>query len=86
MPEPVELLEIRLFALAADRAGASTVELDCPAGFSVGMLRKRLVSELPSLAGLIDRCGIAVNHEYAEDDVPLIPGDEVAVLPPVTGG
>jgi molybdopterin synthase sulfur carrier subunit len=32
------------------------------------------------------RCGVAVNHDLADADTPIAPGDEVAIFPPVTGG
>ena len=40
----------------------------------------------PVIADLLPRCAVAVNHEYATDDQPLHPGDEVAIIPPVSGG
>ncbi len=78
------MLTVHLFASAAERVGASRVELAHPA--TVAALRRLLTDTWSSLADLLPRCAVAVNHEYATDDTPLSPGDEVAVIPPVSGG
>jgi molybdopterin converting factor subunit 1 len=78
------MLTVHLFAAAAERVGTSRVELPFPP--TVAALRRALADDWPSLADLLPRCAIAVNHEYATDDTPLHPGDEVAIIPPVSGG
>ena len=78
------MLTVHLFAAAAERVGAARVELPRPA--TVAALRRQLTDTWPLLADLLPRCAVAVNHEYATDDTPLSPGDEVAVIPPVSGG
>lgn len=81
---PPTMLTIHLFAAAAERVGASRVELPHPP--TVAHLRQMLSDNWPPLAELLPRCAVAVNHEYATDDQPLNRGDEVAVIPPVSGG
>lgn len=78
------MLTVHLFAAAAERVGASAVQLPLPP--TVASLRRQLADTWPSVAELLPRCAVAVNHEYATDDTPLAPGDEVAVIPPVSGG
>ena len=78
------MLAIHLFAAAAERVGTSAVQLPHPP--TVAELRLTLAENWPSLADLLPRCAVAVNHEYATDDQPLHPGDEVAIIPPVSGG
>jgi molybdopterin converting factor subunit 1 len=78
--------DVRLFARAKDLAGVESVRLELPAGATVAELRRRLADEVPALAGLLGRCAIAVNNEFAEDGILLPAGAEVAVLPPVSGG
>jgi molybdopterin converting factor subunit 1 len=78
------MLTVHLFAVAAERVGASRVELPHPP--TVAHLRRNLTDTWPSLADLLPRCAVAVNHEYATADTPLSPGDEVAIIPPVSGG
>ena len=78
--------EVRLFARAKDLAGAESVRVELPPGATVAELRRRLAAERPALAGLLTRCAIAVNDEFADDALTLPHTAEVAVLPPVSGG
>ena len=72
---------MRLFAALRERAGASAVELELPDGSVVGDVWPALdLGDEPS--GLL----FAVNRAYAERGAALGPGDEVAVIPPVSGG
>jgi molybdopterin synthase catalytic subunit len=70
-----------LFAGLRERAGAREVELELPDG-------ARVADALERMRGLTDGVPVvmAVNHEYADDDAMLHPGDEVALIPPVSGG
>lgn len=77
---------VRLFAAAADRMMCGCVEVPLPVGSTVAGLRHLFTCSSPSLLGIIERCAIAVNHDYAPDDQVLNPGDEIAVIPPVSGG
>src|SRR5690625_2201305 len=48
---------------------------------------KRLVAKaIPRLRNKIDRCMVAVNHEYAENEVTVTHRDEIVFIPPVSGG
>jgi MoaE-MoaD fusion protein len=72
---------VRLFAGLRERAGTATRELDLADGATVGDIWGALaLGEEP--AGLL----YAVNKEYAERAASLADGDEVAVIPPVSGG
>ena len=85
MTDPV--LVVRLFARARDLAGgADSLSLRPPLPATVGELRARLASECPALAPLLERSAVAVNQEFAEDSQELHAGDEVALIPPVSGG
>jgi molybdenum cofactor cytidylyltransferase len=77
---------VRLFAVARQRAGRPevTVELDEPA--TVGDLKRALATAVPELAPIVPALRIAIAAEYADDDQPVPPGAEVAVIPPVSGG
>jgi MoaE-MoaD fusion protein len=78
-------IEVLYFAGARDAAGAATERLDeVPA--TVGELRRVLAERHPSLAPVLSRSRIAVDHEFAADDAVLRAGVEVAVVPPVSGG
>jgi MoaE-MoaD fusion protein len=79
------MLTVHLFATAAERAGR-TLTLPHPPGLTAAALRRVLTDTAPSLADLLPRCAVAVNHEYATDDTVIRPCDEVAIIPPVSGG
>jgi molybdopterin converting factor subunit 1 len=72
---------VRLFAMLRERAGAPEVTLELPDG-------ARVRDALDSLAGLAEGIPLvmAVNREYADADRVLDAGDELALIPPVSGG
>ncbi len=78
--------DVRLFALYRERAGASIVAVDVPEGASVGDLTNAVRGDYPRLAPPEVRIVVAVNAEYADDDQLLQAGDEVCLIPPVSGG
>jgi molybdopterin converting factor subunit 1 len=76
---------VLLFASYADRLGASSLAFDLPSGATVGDMLGR-VQALPGAERLPRDPLIAVNERYARRDRVLVPGDEVAIIPPVAGG
>jgi molybdopterin converting factor subunit 1 len=80
------IVTVRLFARAKDLAGTDQVRVELPEGAAVSQLRRQLASLVPALAALLDRSAIAVNDEFADPTTPLRDKDEVALLPPVSGG
>ena len=80
-------VDVKLFAILRERAGRDRVAVELPEGASVGDALSRLRSE-PLLGELIERIPVtmAVNREYAEEATPLAEGDELALIPPVSGG
>jgi MoaE-MoaD fusion protein len=74
-------VRIRLFAALRERAGAGEIELELPEG-------ARVSDALAELAPLTDGVPVvmAVNREYAEAEAVLSSGDEIALIPPVSGG
>jgi molybdopterin converting factor subunit 1 len=79
-------LTVNLFAAIRDLAAAGTVAVELPPGATVADLRRELVTRFPQMSALLARSAIAVNHDFAQDVVVLQPTDEVAVIPPVSGG
>ena len=75
------IVRVRLFAALRDRAGTDRLELELPDG-------ARVADALAAVDGLADGLPLvlAVNREYAARDRVLEPGDELAVVPPVSGG
>ena len=78
-------VSVRFFAFYRERAGTSQTEVELPDGATPEELLIRLRSIYPSLP-LSDSVLIAVNSEYAGLEAPLQDGDEVAFIPPVSGG
>jgi MoaE-MoaD fusion protein len=74
-------VRVRLFAMLRERAGADEIDLELPDGASVADALRRL-------GGLADGLPLvmAVNREYASEDQLLDAGDELALIPPVSGG
>ncbi len=74
-------VSVRLFAGLRELAGSDSLSLQLADGASVA-------DALTALSGQIDASGclLAVNREYADDDLVLADGDELALIPPVSGG
>jgi molybdopterin synthase catalytic subunit/molybdopterin converting factor small subunit len=74
-------VEVKLFAMLRERAGSDTMAVELDEGATVGDL-------LGELSGLIGAMPVraAVNREYSPSGRALEPGDEVALIPPVSGG
>jgi molybdopterin synthase catalytic subunit len=72
---------VRLFAGVRERAGRDQLELELPEGARVADALAQIAHLAPGVALVL-----AVNREYAGPDVVLQAGDELAVVPPVSGG
>jgi molybdopterin converting factor subunit 1 len=79
-------VHVKLFAILRERAGVGECTLDLPEGATVAEAREPLLQRHPSLRGHIDRCAYVVNRRYAKVDAILSDGDELALIPPVSGG
>ena len=77
---------VRLFARLRDIAGAAELGREVPSGATIGSLWRTLVAEFPELEAYERSISSAINADYARMDQPLRDGDEVAFLPPVSGG
>ncbi len=78
-------IKVLLFGAAADRAGTRETQLQA-GKVTLDELWPLLVEQHPALSPMRDTLAFAVNGEYARGDATVSPGDEVAVLPPVSGG
>ena len=77
---------IRLFARLRDLAGSGELVRDVPGPATVQSVWKSLVTEMPALGEYERTMSVAVNADYARMSAPVAEGDEVAFLPPVSGG
>lgn len=78
-------IQLLTFGIARDICGGAQVAIDLPQGATVRQLRQQLLRRFPRLLDL-RTIAIAVNNEYARDEQILDPTDEVALIPPVSGG
>lgn len=76
----------RFFALYRERIGKSVMEIDIEDSSNVEDLVNLVVNTYPSLSSDASKIVVAVNRVYAEHDCVLSDGDEVAFIPPVSGG
>jgi len=79
-------IHVRLFAAHRDIVGRSEVTVQTHPGATVGSVWERLVAEYPPLGRYTGRLLYAVNQQFAEPGAALQDGDEVAIIPPVSGG
>jgi|YNPMSStandDraft_1061717.scaffolds.fasta_scaffold01170_11 molybdopterin converting factor subunit 1 len=79
-------IHVRLFAIFREMVGMDHIALELPAGSTVSDLIQELSQRWPNLRSILKRSAIAINQEYASAQRPLMPGDEVALIPPVSGG
>ena len=77
---------VRLFARLRDIAGTAELAREAAPGDTIGSIWRQLVDEYPELARYERSISTAVNADYARMDRQLRDGDEVAFLPPVSGG
>ena len=79
-------ITIRLFARLRDLAGSGELVRDVPGPATVQSVWRALVTEMPALSDYERTMSVAVNADYARMSAPVSEGDEVAFLPPVSGG
>jgi len=77
---------IRLFARLRELAGASELTRQVPDGSAAGDVWQTLVGEFPALNDYTRTISVAVNEDYARMTAAIRDGDEIAFLPPVSGG
>ena len=77
-------IKVRLFASYREIAGTNQVQLQLQEGATVADLLKRLRHDFPGLPAQGFR--VAINAEFVEASQVIQPGDELALIPPVSGG
>ena len=85
MSAPVSV-QFRYFAILRERTGREAEAFELPAGATVRDARAAIAARHPEIEPLLSRIAIAVNRAVVADDHLLSAGDEVALLPPVSGG
>jgi molybdopterin synthase catalytic subunit len=82
------VLQVRLFAVLRERAGRDSLEIEVPEGATVAEALRALGEESEPLATALAAMPVvmAVNRAYVDTDATLSAGDELALIPPVSGG
>jgi sulfur-carrier protein len=79
-------ITVKLFAAYQEVFGVPELQLDLPEGSTVATVCDRIFSDHPELVPLRDVTRFGVNLYFVEADTILQPGDEVVLIPPVSGG
>ncbi len=78
-------VNVLAFGIAKDIFGSSSVSVELPEYGTTGKLKQLLEESYPRLKKLASYM-VAVNNEYASDESVLAANNEVAIIPPVSGG
>ena len=86
MSQSTITVTVKLFAAYQEAYGASELILEFPHGTSVSAVCDRLITEHPELTQWRNLTRFGINLIFVEPDSPLQDGDEVVLIPPVSGG
>jgi len=86
MTQPMIQITVKLFAAYQEAYGVPELQLTLPSGTTVAMVRDRLLAERPVLAAWRNLTKFGINFEEVTADTQLHDGDEVVLIPPVSGG
>jgi molybdopterin converting factor subunit 1 len=79
-------VRVLFFGVLKEVAGKSTEEVELPEGSSVREVLERYEAQIPQLKALLPSVACAVNQQYSGPETKLSADDELALLPPVSGG
>jgi sulfur-carrier protein len=79
-------ITVKLFAAYQEACGKSELVLEFPESTPVSAVCDRLIAEHPELSKWRDVTRFGINLIFAQPDTPLQDGDEVVLIPPVSGG
>lgn len=86
MSESSLTVNVKLFAAYQEVCGVPELVLEFPTGTTVAGVRDRLISQHPELSRWRDITRFGINLEFVEPERTLQNGDEVVLIPPVSGG
>ncbi len=79
-------ITIRFFAILKDRTSTSHTTLQLPEGATISKATEQLMLKYPGIAPHLARIAYAINEHYSPTTTELHDGDELALIPPVSGG
>ncbi len=77
---------VKLFAVLREQAGMGELLLELPAGATASSAAAELAERTPALQKFLGKSAFAVNRSYVSSSTALNDGDELAIIPPVSGG
>lgn len=77
---------VKLFAIYQETYGVSELRWTFPAGARVAAVRDRVMAEHPKLQSWQEQTRLGLNLQFVSPETPLQNGDEVVLIPPVSGG
>lgn len=86
MPQPSVTITVKLFAAYQEAYGVPELALAFPIGTSVLAVQEHLIAEHPQLEQWRNLTRFGINLQFVEPDTILQDGDEVVLIPPVSGG
>lgn len=78
-------ITILFFGITTDLVGENSITYNLTIGSTIKDLKNQLITDFANLKNIND-FAIAVNEEYASEDIEIKKGDVVAIIPPVSGG
>jgi molybdopterin converting factor subunit 1 len=80
------MIRLKMFAILRDRSGVTETEIEVADGAIVAAAIEEAGKRYPAIANLLPKAAAAVNLAYVERSAMLREGDELALIPPVSGG
>lgn len=80
------IVRVLLFGPAKDAARAEQLHIELPTEATISQLKKAIVAQAPSMAVVLRAARIACNRQFVADEFVIKDGDELAIIPPVSGG
>lgn len=81
-----EKIKVKLFAILRERVGESEITITVPSGITVNHLNSEILKKYPQLRSFSSKFVTSVNCKVTTGDTVITSKDEVALLPPVSGG
>ena len=79
-------IKVKLFAILRERVGESEITITMPAGITVNQLNSEILKKYPQLKSFSNKFVTSVNCKVTAGDTKITSKDEIALLPPVSGG
>ena len=79
-------IRVRFFAMCRELAGTDRAAFEFPDNADKHYLLNEITGSYRGLSGILSRVALAVNNKYISGDFELHDGDEISLIPPVSGG